>query len=339
MLYGHGDDGYKFETDIIADFSTNVWHGGEPEGLKEHIFGNWNTINKYPEVLAESLTHKIGNHHHLSPDNILVNSGSTESIYLIAQAFRNQKTSIVIPAFAEYEDAASMYGHQISYINWHELQSSTKIKADLLFLCNPNNPTGEVFINIEALLGNNPQTVFVIDEAFIEFTLTIGSAISLVSKYENLIILRSLTKAYAIPGLRLGYMVSSVALVGKIKQFKFPWAVNAIALETGKFIFDNYAAIQIPIRGLLNEKEKFIAALQQTPVKIYHSHTHFFIAKLLNGQARQLKQYLLNNYGILIRDAANFRGLDASYFRVATLSADKNKLLVNALKKWENHTS
>src|ERR1700754_2508287 len=189
MLYGHGDDGYQFKTDIIADFSTNVWYGGEPNGLKEHIFNNWNAINKYPEVLAESLINKISEHHHLQPANILVNNGSTESIYLITQAFRKRKTSIVIPAFAEYEDAANMYEHEVSFINWDTLDPSAKVESDLVFLCNPNNPTGEVFLHLEDLIKNNPQTIFVIDEAFIEFTLSIGSSAVLVNEYANLIIL------------------------------------------------------------------------------------------------------------------------------------------------------
>jgi len=97
MLYGHGDDGYRFKADIVADFSTNVWYGGEPQGLKEHIFSNWNTINRYPEVLAESLSKKISEHHSLHADNILVNSGSTESIYLVAQAFRQKKNGHCCP--------------------------------------------------------------------------------------------------------------------------------------------------------------------------------------------------------------------------------------------------
>jgi threonine-phosphate decarboxylase len=339
MLYGHGDDGYQYKADIVADFSTNVWYGGEPRGLKEHIFRNWNTINKYPEVLAESLSKKIGEHHYLPADNILVNSGSTESIYLIAQAFRNQTTTIVTPAFAEYEDATKMYGHEISFISWDDLQPSTTIKTGLVFLCNPNNPTGEVFACIEDLVANNPKTVFIIDEAFIEFTLSIRSSVELVNKYKNLIILRSLTKAYAVPGLRLGYMVASATLINKIKEFKFPWSVNAIALETGKFIFDNYSTIQVPLENLLKDKESFVNDLHKAPVNILNSHTHFFLAELLNGEASALKQYLIKHHGILIRDASNFRGLGAGHFRIATLNAAKNQLLVNALKQWKNHTS
>jgi len=232
-----------------------------------------------------------------------------------------------------------MYGHEVSFIDWRLLNPSTPIKTELVFLCNPNNPTGEVLINIEELLSNNPQTIFVIDEAFIEFTLAINSSVSLVNKYKNLIILRSLTKAYAVPGLRLGYIAAHAGLINKVKQFKLPWSVNAIALETGKFIFDNYLDIQLPVRDLLDDKKSFINSLMETPVEVLTSHTHFFLVELLNGEASTLKQYLIKNYGILIRDASNFRGLGAGHFRVATLSAAKNQLLVNALKEWKNHTS
>ena len=339
MLYGHGDDGYRFGTEIIADFSTNVWYGGEPAGLKEHIFENWSAINKYPEVLGESLAEKIAIHHQLSPGKILVNNGSTESIYLIAQAFEKTTISIVTPTFAEYEDAAKLYGHHVNYINWSELTPETIIKADILFICNPNNPTGEVFFEVENLITNNPQTIFVIDEAFIEFTLSIQSAIPLVNKHENLVILRSLTKAYAIPGLRLGYIVASTLLINKIKQLKFPWSVNTVALEAGKFIFDNYKTVQVPLESLLKDKVHFTAQLRQASVKVYDSHTHFFIAEIVNGTATELKKYLLENHSILIRDAGNFKGLAKSHFRLATLSADKNQLLVNALLEWNKSIS
>lgn len=339
MLYGHGDDGYQFKNDIVADFSTNVWYSGEPAGLKEHIFDNWNAINKYPEVIAESLAKKISGHHNLQPDNLLVNSGSTESIYLIAQAFRQKKTTIIVPAFAEYEDAANMYGHSLNFMDWQQLNPATQFKTDLVFVCNPNNPTGAVFNFLEELLCNNPQTIFVLDEAFIEFTLTISSSVALINKYKNLIVLRSLTKAYAIPGLRLGYIVSSAPLISKIKQFKYPWSVNTIALETGKFIFDNYAAIQIPITRLLQDRQHFINELQQIKVNITDSHTHFFLAEIIGSDASTLKKHLIKNHGILIRDASNFRGLGSGHFRVATLSPAKNQLLVNALKEWKNYTS
>src|SRR5690606_22137033 len=121
MLKGHGDDAYRYNKEIVANFSSNVWYGGEPAGLKAHLFSQWKTINKYPEVLGESLQNKIAQHHQLTPEQILVSSGTTESIYLIAQALRENSTTVVIPAFAEYEDACRMHHHQINFLDWDKL--------------------------------------------------------------------------------------------------------------------------------------------------------------------------------------------------------------------------
>ena len=337
MLQGHGDDAYRYPNQIIADFSTNVWYGGEPLGLKDYIFDQWPTINRYPEVMAESLTEIVAAHHHLNSGQILINNGTTETIYLIAQAFAGKKTTIVTPAFAEYEDACALYQHQLTFLPWAAIAEQPALSTDLVFICNPNNPTGEVFPGLENWVKNNPQTLFVVDEAFIDFTYQMGSSISLINRYPNLLIMHSLTKAYAIPGLRLGYLVASELLIAQLKTKKQPWTVNTIALQAGKFIFENYQQIQIPLRKLLTDKEKFTATLSQnTALKIHQSATHFFLAETLKNDAAKLKQFLIEKHGLLIRDASNFRGLTPRHFRIATLSTEKNNLLIDALTEWKN---
>ena len=338
MLQGHGDDSYRYSNKIIADFSTNVWYGGEPAGLKEYIFEQWSTINRYPEVMAESLTEAVSAHHHLNSDQILINSGTTESIYLIAQAFSGKKTTIVTPAFAEYEDACKLYQHDLTFLPWSKIQEFPALPTDLVFICNPNNPTGKTFSQIEKWIQQNPETLFVVDEAFIDFTVQINSSIPLIDQYPNLWIMHSLTKAYAIPGLRLGYVVASEALISKLRNIKQPWTVNTVALQAGKFIFENYQQIQIPLKNLLIEKERFAEKLSRNPVlKIHESATHYFLAETLKGDAAELKQFLIGKYGLLIRDASNFRDLTKQYFRVATLSPEKNNLLIEALDEWRNY--
>lgn len=339
MLHGHGDDGYLYKKKLTADFSTNVWYGGEPAGLKEYLFARWDVINKYPEVVAESLCKKVSEHHNLDTANILVTNGTTESIYLIAQANKDKTKTIVTPAFSEYEDACKMYNHQLQFCNWEQLAASANIETDLFFICNPNNPTGAVFHNLEALIENNPAATFIVDEAFIDFTFSIHSIIQLINRYKNLVILRSLTKAFAIPGLRLGYIAAHAAIIEKLKSQKAPWTVNALAIEAGKFILDNYKTIQLPLKDLLQDKQDFIQKLQDASIKIYESHTHFFVAETPKGTAPELKQFLLGNFGILIRDASNFRGLGNQHFRLATLAPTQNQLLINALKEWKNHGS
>lgn len=338
MLQGHGDDSYRYSKKIIADFSTNVWYGGEPSGLKEYIFEQWATINRYPEVMAESLSEMVAQHHHLNQDQILINSGTTESIYLIAQAFSGKKTTIVTPAFAEYEDACKLFHHDLTFLSWHKIQELPKLSTDLIFICNPNNPTGEVFPKLENWIQENPETLFVVDEAFIDFTDQIKSSIPSINQYPNLLVMHSLTKAYAIPGLRLGYVVASEDLILKLKSIKQPWTVNTMALQAGKFIFKNYQQIQIPLKNLLTEKERFAKKLSQNPVlRIHESATHFFLVETLKNDAAQLKQFLIEKHGLLIRDASNFRDLTKQHFRLATLSPAKNNLLIEALGEWRNY--
>ncbi|UOG73307.1 aminotransferase class I/II-fold pyridoxal phosphate-dependent enzyme [Hymenobacter tibetensis] len=337
MLHGHGDDGYLHSQPIKADFSTNVWYGGPPAGLQEYVFSQWPTVTRYPEVLAESLAAQVAAHHGVPPAQVLIGSGTTESIYLVAQAWAGRRTTILTPAFAEYEDAARLHGHSLRFLPWQELQADTVLDTDLVFICNPNNPTGSVLEQhvLVALLERHPNTVFVLDEAFLEFTIRITTAIPLLARFNNLMVLRSMTKAYAIPGLRLGYMVASAALISQLTQCKMPWAVNALAAAAGHFLFAHYAQVQPPIQQVLHDKAALVAQLRlNSGIEVLPSHTHFFLAATKRGTAADLKHWLLSQHGLLVRDAANFRGLTPQHFRVGARSATDNNLLVTALQKW-----
>jgi threonine-phosphate decarboxylase len=334
MLHGHGDDGYHYKGQIIADFSTNVWYGGEPAGLKEYIFERWSSINRYPEVLGETMAERVAAHHAVGADQVLITNGTTESIYLIAQAFKKSTTSIAVPAFAEYEDACKLHDHQLKFVDWNDLHQDQKLNADLFFICNPNNPTGKVLTDLENLISINPETIFVVDEAFIDFTFSIRTVLHLIDKYDNLIVLRSLTKLYAIPGLRLGYIGASRHLIQKLKSVKAPWTVNSLALASGHFIFDHYQDIYIPLETLLNNKDSFVQELKEIGIETEQSYTHFFLCQTPKHTARELKAYLIDKHGLLIRDASNFRSLTGKHFRLATLAPDKNELLIHALTQW-----
>lgn len=337
MLNGHGDDSYKFGREISADFSTNVWHGGEPNGLKEYLFENWQKINRYPEVIGESLSAQIAAHHRLAGDQILVSSGTTESIYLIAKLFASCKTTIVVPAFSEYEDACKMHNHQLGFLPWEGITSLPGMDSDLVFICNPNNPSGETFHQLATWIEQNPHSTFVVDEAFIDFTIDVSSLVDLVANLPNLIIMRSLTKTYAIPGLRLGYIAADLKWIDKLLKVKQPWTVNSMALAAGEFIFNHFNEVQLPLIKLLSDKNEFVETLSKNEVlRIHPSHTHFFLSETLVGNAAELKAFLIEKHAILIRDASNFRGLTTQHFRLATLSPDKNKLIINALEAWKN---
>ncbi|MCF0071153.1 aminotransferase class I/II-fold pyridoxal phosphate-dependent enzyme [Dyadobacter sp. CY261] len=336
MLHGHGDDGYRYGTKVVADFSTNVWYGGEPAGLKEYVFERWNEVNRYPEVLAESLREKIARHHQVPAEQILVCNGTIESIYLIAQLFTGKRTTIVIPSFAEYEDACLAFDHEITSLNWQDALELPRLKSDLVFICSPNNPTGQVFQDLQYWLKLNPQCLFVVDEAFVDFTEDQIAVLSLVSKFPNLLVMRSLTKVYAIPGMRLGYLLAREDWVGQLVNIKQPWTVNTLAIGAGHFIYDHFDKVQPPIKQLLSDKRMFVQELCKLEcLEVMDSDTHFFLARTLVRNAAQLKEFLLDKHGLLIRDAGNFRGLTRQHFRLATQRPEDNDKMVNALKEWQ----
>ncbi|MFB6306292.1 MAG: histidinol-phosphate transaminase, partial [Flavobacteriales bacterium] len=269
--------------------------------------------------------------------NILVTNGSTEAFYLAAKYFENTSATIPVPTFAEYKDAAKIHRLSLNLIDRFELDPNAPVYSNLFFLCNPNNPTGDILkpSEIEKLLENNPDTTFLIDEANIELINEEISSIPLIEKFNNIIIVRSLTKAYAIPGLRLGYIIARPELIEKLIANKMPWSVNTLALKAGEYIIDNLPELHLDPALLISNTQKLKNNIDKLEgMCSRNSNTGYFLVELKKGKASELKSFLIENHGILIRDAGNFDGLDDRFVRISTQSASENKLLLNALKEW-----
>lgn len=334
MLNGHGDDLYQSGNQIKANFSTNVWYDGDSDIIRSVLKTQIDTIFHYPEPSAESFVNEVAAFHGVTPRNVIAGNGATELFYLIAHAFEGAKTLLPIPSFREYEDACTLYRHDILFSRIELFEPET---ADLMFICNPNNPNGYIWKreHIERILRRYPDMTLVVDESFINFAPTAEPSESLLSRYPNLLIVHSMTKSFAIPGLRLGYMLGNEALIERIKTFKFPWSVNSLAIEVGKFLVKNGKYLLPDTQRLLKRKEAFVKHLDEIDGFLpLNSGTSFFLVHT-KYNVKELKQYLIDKHGILIRNAYNFRGLDEYYFRINTLSEEKNQLLVEALKSLE----
>ncbi|WP_299243210.1 aminotransferase class I/II-fold pyridoxal phosphate-dependent enzyme [uncultured Aquimarina sp.] len=334
MLNGHGDDLHLVESEILYNFSSNVYYKGCPKTLLTHISKNVSLIQNYPSPAASELNELAAHRFQLDSEQFLFTNGATEAFYLIAQLFSNKKAAIVAPTFSEYEDACRIFQLDFQLISRTEIKD---INVDLVFICNPNNPDGAIFSknDLELLYQQKPETTFVIDEAYIEFTNSIESIISLTKKYDNLILVRSLTKTFTIPGLRLGYIVSNNLIIKELLTLKMPWSVNSLAIKAGEYIFKNYEAFQFEAAELIEETVTFKEQLEQLKgVKVCKSNTSYFLVELLQKSARELKEYLIVKHQILIRDATNFKGLKGEYIRLSTQSKEANKILIQALKEW-----
>ncbi|MDJ1484468.1 aminotransferase class I/II-fold pyridoxal phosphate-dependent enzyme [Cytophagaceae bacterium YF14B1] len=337
MLNGHGDDGYLYQTPIVANFSSNVFYNGFPDSLKHHLVTVLTSVKSYPEVDAKRLTNLLASTHAVVTDQLIVTNGATEAFYLIAHVFRGKSATIVIPAFAEYEDACNANDIQLEFLHWDNLHSVSRLTTDLFFICNPNNPTGAVMEQdlLQEWILVNPQTTFILDEAYIDFTHSIHSCLHFTQTYRNVIVVRSMTKAYSIPGLRLGYLVSDSALVKQILSIKMPWSVNSLASEAGLFILNHKENFILPLDEILSETKQLQDELAILPgIEITPSHTNFFLCRTGRETSALLKSYLIQQHGLLIRDASNFRSLTPQHFRIASQGENKNKLLINALKQW-----
>lgn len=337
MIQGHGDDGYLFDQAVKVDFSSNVWYGGLQEGLKTHLSNKIAGIDHYPDAGAEKLQVLLEKQAGLPAGSIMVTNGATEAIYLVAQAFTGATAAVIAPTFAEYADACSLYRHQVLYMSWDKLTPDTTFSTDMVFLCNPNNPTGQTLDEqaLQRLLHLNKHTVFIIDEAYIEFTLDAASMLPHLHRLPNVLVLRSLTKTCCIPGLRLGYIAGRKQLLDRVRAYKMPWSVNSLALEAGYYILDHLKQFTLDKESLLQDTFHLWESIRKMPeFKVTPTHTHFFLFETLTGTAASLKAWLMEKHGVLIRDASNFYGLKQGHCRVACRSANDNKLLTTALRQW-----
>lgn len=339
-LNDHGDDRYRYSgVEIVADFSSNVPHLPEDEGLWHYLTSRKEVLHRYPEPRAYSLEVGIARAQGVSAESVLVTSGATEAIYMIAHLFAERQSYIPQPTFSEYRHSAKIYGHTIIEPSIEAFFSGTVevVPGSVVWLCNPNNPTGITYDHQQLLemMRSNPSVAFVVDQSYGAFTPKQVLLPWEVIDLPNCFLIRSLTKTYAIPGLRLGYITAAPALLEQLVSLKLPWSVNAMAVETGYYLLEN--GLPFHLEALLEERKWLVEQLIRLEgVEVFPTDTHYFLAKLKHLTASELKDWLVNHHGILIRDASNFRTLSSHHIRLATQSRAENERLVEALKGLKN---
>ena len=338
MLFGHGDDFYNSQNEVKINFSSNVWHGANLDKLKEHLNEHFSKLTRYPEPDAASLKRLLARRYEIKEENVVVTNGSITAFYLLAQAWRGAKSTIAVPSFSEYEDACRLHEHEINFFPTSDDLSELSLEGqDFCWICNPNNPDGKLIHRTELLrlIAANRNTKFIIDQAYVAFTTEDMLKPSDVKNHPNLILIQSISKAYNIPGLRIGYLVASPEITAEVNKYIIPWSVNAIALEASKYILIHPAQFTLPIRKWQRETAELIYQLSKFDnLEVIPTSTTFFLVRLKKGTAAELKKYLWEKNGILIREASNFRGLDETYIRLSTQTSAENQILIDAIREW-----
>ena len=204
-------------------------------------------------------------------------------------------------------------------------------------MCNPNNPTGQVrdADYLKGIIAAHPQHVFIIDQSYEMFADKPTLPVKEMAEIDNVIMLHSMTKCFAVPGIRLGYATACHRFIKLMRSHRMPWSVNALAIEAGKFLLEHTEQYKPDVDKLIRERKRVETELLKTKcVEIHPSDTHYMLVKLLKGTSTELKEYLAHEHHILIRNASNFAGLDNHYFRIAIQTREENDKLIKGFKEW-----
>lgn len=357
----HGGNIYRFaeESGIpeknVIDFSASINPLGISKSIQLGIQRAVKTLPNYPDPDTKELTQHLSIHYDIEPGSIICGNGSTELIYLIVRALRPANVLITAPTFSEYERACNVScksqvavyklkkGNNFD-INPDEfiaamanrrnssfISHNSSLPFDMAFLCNPNNPTGRLVKREDmakiADAAYELKCYLIVDEAFMDF-LPDESIIRTVERNPYLIVLRSMTKFYALSGLRLGYGVFPQGIADLIKKHKEPWAVNSLAQRAGVIALNDTSYREKTFRVIRKEKEFMEKDFRKLGIDHLPTAANYYLIKLDNAKSIIVS---LGNKGMLVRDCSNFAGLDESYIRVAVKSHRDNMCLLKEL--------
>jgi threonine-phosphate decarboxylase len=326
--------------DSVLDFSININPLGPPLGVPEVLRDQSRAIARYPDSECTDLTRRLASLHDLGPEQIVVGNGSTQLIYAVARCFGPGRVAIVEPTFTEYLRASSLVGavteHWLAAETNFDVEPFDPGQAKLIWICNPNNPTGGLWPPglLADWIRELRATTFVVDEAFLPF-LEQEQQLSLIGelgRLPNLIVLRSMTKLYALAGLRLGYAVASAPLANSIRTQLPPWSVNGLAQSVGLAALEDRAFLKATRAWFRVERESFDRALSSLchGLEVVPSRANFTLLRLRQGSSAWLVRALAER-GIVVREASNFIGLSEGYFRVALRTPPDNERLLHEL--------
>ncbi|HDL7336907.1 TPA: threonine-phosphate decarboxylase [Yersinia enterocolitica] len=335
----------------IIDFSANINPLGMPDSLKTAIVEQLARAEHYPDVEYRQLHSALARAHHCLPENIMAGNGATELIYAVVHYLQPRTALLLTPGFAEYRRALQRVGCQIDDYQMSDadgyqpdeglLAVLEQQRPDCLFLATPNNPTGLMpdtnLLQAIVRCCHQYQIALIVDEAFIDFLPDAPGLIPQLADFPHLYVLRSLTKFFAIPGLRLGYLLSGdLQGIEQMKQQREPWTINAFAALAGEIILDDQPYIQATHEWLAQQQHWLYQQLCAIPaLQVWQGCANYLFLRCLRPEIA-LQPALLQHH-ILIRHCANYPGLTRDHYRVAIKSATDNQRLVTALQQVFSH--
>ena len=346
MMNKHGGDIYGYPG--VVDFSANINYLGMPQAVKAAATRGVEESVHYPQAAHRQLRHAVAKRYHIEEEQILCGNGAAELIYCLVEALQPKRALVMAPSFSEYEEALDSCGCEVlRYLLKKEdafcpdegFIRQIQPSIDMVFVCNPNNPTGGLvsisYIEEVCRMCEKEGAILVVDESFLEFVSQAVSARALLKKYENIVILQSFTKIYAMPGLRLGCaFCGKESMVELLQKRLQPWNVSLPAQYAGIAAMQEKEYVEASAQLIAREREFLTEQLRLAGLEngveliVYEGAANF----LLFYGPELLWQYCLEE-GVLLRDCSNFEGLGKGWFRTAVRGHEENGRLIEAVRK------
>ena len=340
---------YDMSVDSIIPYGSNVNPMGMSPMAREALLNNVDAISAYPERDYATLREHISNYTKADPANMILGSGTSDLIRLTFETVKPERTLIVGPTYGEYARMAKLAGSEVEIfmlqnLDDFELDINLFVKQlndtiDMLILCNPNNPTSKLITRgqldniLNACLSHD---IFVmVDEAYIEFVkdTNLATAIPFTRKYDNLIVLRSVSKFFAAPGIRFGYAITAnIDFLEAAGNAKTPWNVNTFACIAG-IMFEDEHYINLTKSLIQTERNLIFSAMSsRKTIKVFKPDANFILIKLLKEDqtAGDVFDYCIKQ-GLMIRDCSDYEGLGNKFVRFCFLKPEQNDKMVNTI--------
>ena len=343
---------YNLPLDEVLEFSGPINFMGPPKSALDAVIKNARLIRFYPDPnpveLREEIASYVGNG--IEEENVILGNGSIELIYMITEILpQSHKAVIPVPSFSEYEKATLRVGGKPIFVQLPEnfaleidqIKKAVTDDTKIMCICNPHSPSGILYSKAQLLdlvkFCNKKDIVFSVDENYIEFSdqslkNTLACA---VKEFENLFVIRSVTKFYGMAGIRFGYALAAETLIDKLQAIRQPWTINGLACQVTIAAIHDANFIEDTRITIAKNREALSKALSDIEsLHVFPSVTNFLLVKIKNRQITStfLKEMLAKDH-ILIRDCCTFMGMDDTYFRVTVRSQKDNNQLVEKIKQ------
>jgi histidinol-phosphate aminotransferase len=337
---------YGLDREEVVKLASNENPFGPPPLAVEEIRRCAGEVNFYPEAGAETLRKELARYLALKPGNVIVGNGSDEVMELAVKAFMNREDEAIIPVptFSMYEGLIRTYsgkvvkqplGEDFEY-DVEELLKKITSRTKLVFVCSPNNPTGSV-ISVKGLQEILEREILVIlDEAYVEFAEE--SRIPLVKDYDNLLVLRTFSKAFGLAGLRVGYGVAGEDIIKYLFRVKPPFNVNLLAQQAALQALRDTEHLELTVARTLTGRKFLARELSKlSGVTVFPSQGNFLLLEVRKRahSAAKIASELLKE-GIIVRTCESF-GLGSNYLRVSIGREDENRRFLEAFKEKLSH--